>query len=121
MSFHSATHRHDGDRKNSTEESSGLLSSSHGVPDEVDLQQRQWPVMLVVIVVVETLILAILGFGIVYFLSKSSSQFPPNAVFCMAASFPICLVLEIDTSSTGATYDSLQKCRLLTQLQTVLD
>lgn len=83
MSFHSATHRHDGDgytvRKNSTEEASGLLGSPQ---DEADRKQRQWPFFLIVIVVVETLILAILGSGIVYLLSKSPSHLP-NAVYCM--------------------------------------
>lgn len=86
MSFHGRTHRHDGDgytgRKNSTEESSVLLGSSHS-PHELDYKRQQWPLLLIVIVVVETLILIILGSGIVYLLSKSSCQFPSNVVFCM--------------------------------------
>lgn len=86
MSFHSATHRHDGDgytgRKNSTEESSGLLSSPHSNPDEAYCKQRQWPLFLIVIVVVETLVLVILGSGIVYLLSRNPFHLP-NAVYCM--------------------------------------
>lgn len=125
MSFYSAANRHDGDgytaRKNSTEESSGLLDSPHSNSDEADRNRRQWPLLLIVIVVVETLILAILGSGIVYFLSKSSFQFPPNTVHCIQPMSPSVFVLSIDSPSTGATCNSFQECRLLIQFQTVLD
>jgi len=86
MSFYAATRRRDGDgyadRRNSTE-SSDLLGPPQSNQDEADYKLRQCPPLMIVIVVIETLILVILGSGIVYLLSKSSSQFPPNAVFCM--------------------------------------